>query len=101
MAGWSCVISVHREAHEVVEDEDAGGARHDGCVDAATHSRRSPGRSKTEMAARERDDQTEGDALDEAMRDVAEREERSRHPVVERARLDLKERIAGPGRPEE
>ena len=80
------------EADEVVEDEDAGGARDDRGVDAAAHAGSAARRRQAEVAARERDDEAEDEALDQAVRDVAEVEEPAGEAVVEARRLDLQER---------
>ena len=46
--------AAQREAREVVEDEDAGGARHDRGVDGASDARRAALGREAEVAARER-----------------------------------------------
>src|SRR5450755_2679732 len=64
--------SCEEEADEVVEDEDAGGARDDRGVDRAPDAGSAALGGEAEVAARERDDEAEDEALHEAPRDVAE-----------------------------
>src|SRR5438105_981264 len=97
----SAFTSAKEEAHEVVEDEDARRARDDGGVDRAADPRRAALRRQPEVAARERDDQAEDEALEEAVGDVAEAEEAAGDAVVEGRRIDVEERLAGVGGAEE
>src|SRR5262249_12433666 len=99
VSGVAVLVAVtsasQREADEVVENEDARGARHDRRVDRATDAWPAAGRREAEVAARERDDEAEHDALEETVRHVAEAEQARREAVVERLWAHAEERVAG------
>src|SRR5678815_2646304 len=82
-----------KERDEVVEDEDARRARDDRRVHGTTDARRAARGLQAEVAARERHDHAEDDALDEPIRDIPEAEKPARHPVKEARGLDVKQRL--------
>src|SRR5450755_3384296 len=74
--------SPEKEAHQVIEDEDARGAGDHGGVDGAADAGRPAFGGQAEVAAGERDDQAEDQALDQPVGHVAEVKPPPGEPVV-------------------